>query len=38
MKCLLLYDIPDDKIRGKIATFCWITGWIGFNTAPFWGT
>lgn len=22
MKCLLLYDIPDDKIRGKIATFC----------------
>ena len=22
MKCLLLYDIPDDKIRTKIATFC----------------
>ena len=22
MTCLLLYDIPDDKIRGKIATFC----------------
>lgn len=22
MKCLLLYDIPDDRIRAKIATFC----------------
>jgi len=22
MKCLLLYDIPDDRIRTKIATFC----------------
>ena len=22
MKCLLLYDIPDDKIRLKIANFC----------------
>ncbi len=22
MKCLLLYDIPDDKIRTKIADFC----------------
>lgn len=22
MKCLLLYDIPDDKIRTKIANFC----------------
>jgi len=22
MKCLLLYDIPDDKIRTKIASFC----------------
>ncbi|MBW7883422.1 MAG: CRISPR-associated endonuclease Cas2 [Caldilineaceae bacterium] len=22
MKCLLIYDIPDDRIRTKIATFC----------------
>lgn len=22
MKCLLLYDIPDDKIRAKVANFC----------------
>lgn len=22
MKCLLIYDIPDDRIRAKIADFC----------------
>lgn len=22
MKCLLIYDIPEDTIRGKVATFC----------------
>ena len=22
MKCLLIYDIPDDRVRGKIADFC----------------
>jgi CRISPR-associated protein Cas2 len=22
MKCLLIYDIPDDRARGKIADFC----------------
>ena len=22
MKCLLVYDIPDDKIRGKVADIC----------------
>lgn len=22
MKCLLVYDIPDDRARGKIADFC----------------
>ncbi|RMF86962.1 MAG: CRISPR-associated endonuclease Cas2, partial [Nitrospinota bacterium] len=22
MKCLLIYDIPDDRIRTKIADFC----------------
>lgn len=22
MKCLLIYDIPEDKIRNKVATFC----------------
>ena len=22
MKCLLIYDIPDDRVRDKVATFC----------------
>ena len=22
MKCLLIYDIPDDRVRSKIADFC----------------
>ena len=22
MKCLLIYDIPEDRIRNKVATFC----------------
>ena len=22
MKCLLIYDIPEDKIRNKVAAFC----------------
>lgn len=22
MKCLVIYDIPDDKIRAKVANFC----------------
>lgn len=22
MKCLLIYDIPDDRARGKVADFC----------------
>jgi CRISPR-associated protein Cas2 len=22
MNCLLVYDIPDDRVRGKIADFC----------------
>jgi CRISPR-associated protein Cas2 len=22
MKCLVVYDIPDDRVRGKIADYC----------------
>jgi len=37
MKCLLIYDIPNDSIRTKIATFCLDYGLDRFQYSAFLG-
>ena len=38
MKCLLVYDIPSDKIRGKIADICLDYGLLRIQYSAFLGS
>jgi len=37
MKCLLVYDIPDDKVRTKIAEICLDYGLLRIQYSAFFG-
>ena len=37
MNCLLIYDIPDDRARGKIADACLDYGLDRVQFSAFWG-
>lgn len=37
MKCLLVYDIPDDKIRSRVADICLDYGLVRIQYSAFFG-